>query len=331
MNGSGMISRVAESIYWMSRYVERAENIARFIDVNQYLNLDLPMEDQMQWRPMVEVTGDVALFERTYGEANMANVIRFLAFDQEYANSIYSCLKMARENARTVREAISSEMWTQVNKFYQMVRHASETETVYESPHEFLDEVKQWSHLITGVTEVTMSHNEGWHFSRMGRLLERADKTSRILDVKYFMLLPSADYVGMPYDNIQWAAVLKSASALEMYRKTYRRLSPQRIAEFLIFDRQFPRAIRYCLANAEESMRMVTSSQPGVFLNEAEKALSRLRAEIDYTDIGEVTMAGMHQFLDNFQARLNAVGEAIFDTYFALRPLRPAAINRRGS
>ncbi len=315
-----MISRVADAVYWMSRYVERAENVARFVDVNHYLTLDMPMDETAQWRPMLEVTGDLASFAERYPESNQRSVVQFLVFDIENPNSIISCLRASRENARTVREAISSELWRQINGMYHTVRNASHDEAIYDEPHPFLETVKEGCNQVTGITEATMSHDEAWHFARLGRMIERADKTSRILDVKYFLLLPGVDYVGTPYDKIQWAAVLKSASALEMYRKKYRRITPKQIGSFLIFNRHFPRSIHYCLEAASQSLHAISGSPHSSFTNVAERRLGRLCADIDFSDVDEVFDAGMHQYLDYIQARLNEIGEAVFDTYFSLAP-----------
>lgn len=316
-----MLSRVADSIYWMSRYIERAENVARFIDVNTHLILDLPVEAEEQWEPLVIITGDREIFYEHYGEPTRENVIQFLTFDHKNPNSILSTLINARENARTVREIISSEMWEQINKFYFMVRDALSSNEAIKNAHDFYTKIKLESHLLTGITDTTMSHGEAWHFSRLGRLLERADKTSRILDVKYFMLLPRPDDVGSPFDNLEWAALLKSASAFEMYRKKHRRIYHKKVAEFLILDREFPRSIHYCLIKAEGSLKSITGSQPGTFQNPAERNLGRLRSEFDYTQISEILSAGLHEYLDNFQSRLNQVGDSIFETFFAFRPV----------
>lgn len=316
-----MLSRVADSIYWMCRYIERAENVARFMDVNLHLVLDLVMLEQEQWLPLVKVTGDDSLFLERYGEANQKNVMKFLTFDRDYPNSILSCLSTARENARSVREIISSEMWEQVNKFYLLVRDASKDRSLLDRPHAFFDEVKRSSHLFTGLTLDTMSHGEGWHFGRLGRLIERADKTSRILDVKYFILLPQVEYVGTPYDNIQWSALLKSASGLEMYRKRFHRITPLQVIDFLIFDREFPRAIAYCLGKAEESLHSISGTKAGTYGNLAERRLGRLTVDLHFTDAHTVLYSGVHAFLDHFQLKLNEVGEAIFETFFAMRPI----------
>ncbi len=316
-----MLSRVAESIYWMNRYLERAENVARFIDANFNMILDLPVGAAEQWEPLVITTGDHEYFREHYGAPTRENVIHFLTFDTEYPNSIMSCLRGARECARSVREYISSEMWEQINKFYLMVRGAAPVGTGMELPHQFFVEVMMASHLLSGITYNTMSHGEGWHFGRMGRMLERADKTSRILDVKYFILLPSVSYVGSPYDNILWGALLRSASAFEMYRKKFGRIAPDDIVEFLVLDREFPRAILFCLIIAEESLRAISGTPAGRFNNPAEHALGKLRAELNYAHLEDVLRPGLHEFLDALQTRINLVGDAVFEAFFALRPI----------
>lgn len=313
-----MLSRVADSIYWMNRYVERAENIARFVDVNLHLLLESPAGMAQQWRPLVLTTGDLEFFEEHYGEANADNVIQFLTFDEDYPNSIVSCLRLARENARSVREVISSEMWEQLNQFYLMVREAAPGQPL-SALHDFFTEVKLSSHLFAGVMDATLSHNEGWHFGQIGRLLERADKTARILDVKYFILLPSVQDVGTMMDEVQWIALLKSASAFEMYRKRRKhRITPIGVVEFLILDREFPRAMRFCLLQAERSLHQITGTPAGTWSNPAERALGRLRSELDYLVAEEVIQMGLHEFLDSLQQQMNDVGEQIFETFFAL-------------
>jgi A predicted alpha-helical domain with a conserved ER motif. len=197
-----LLSRVAESVYWMARYIERAENVARFAGVNLHLILDLPGERANQWQALVEASGDAHVFEERYGEATPDNVTRFLTFDRENPNSIVSCLAAARENARSVRDTISSEMWEQANSMYLRVTHGSGTGRA-DSLADFFSEVRMACHLFHGITDGTMSHNEAWHFMRVGRKLERADKTTRILDVKYFLLLPSLKEIGTPYDDLQ--------------------------------------------------------------------------------------------------------------------------------
>lgn len=312
-----MLSRVADSIYWLNRYIERAENVARFVDVNLNLMLDLPPGMTQQWQPLISITGDVELFKARYGEANAKNVIQFLTFEENYPNSMISCLQRARENARSIREIISSEMWEEVNSFYLMVKEASPGKPFDALPY-FFNQVKMASHRFAGVMDATMTHNEGWHFGQMGRLLERADKTTRILDVKYFVLLPSAEWVGTPLDQIQWISLLKSASAYEMYRKCQHRITPTCVAEFLILNRQFPRSIHFCLWQAEQCLHEITNTPTGTWCNGAERSLGKLCSQLGYLTIEDVIQTGLHEFLDQMQSAINQVGNEIYTTFFAV-------------
>ncbi len=315
-----MLSRVADAIYWMSRYVERAENVARFVDVNLHLALDFP-EAGAQWEPLVATTGDNELFKKKYGHASRNDVLDFLTFDRESPNSILNCLLLARENARSVREIISSEMWEQVNHAYLMVTEAARTKVALEAPHDFFTAVKSASHLFVGTTYLTMSHTEAWHFGRLGRLLERADKTSRILDVKYFLLLPQPTDVGTTLDALHWGALLRSASAFEMYRKRFHAITPHKVVEYLLLDRKFPRSVRYCMSKAERSLHAITGASVGTWTNGAERELGKLNAELSYADTGEILGRGLHEYIDDLQQRLNYVGQSVHDTFFAMKPI----------
>jgi uncharacterized alpha-E superfamily protein len=305
----------------MSRYIERAENVARSINVNLLLLLDMPEALGEQWAPLVHISGDSEAFYQRYGEATRENVLHFLTFDRENPNSILSCARNARENARSVREIISSEMWEQANHFYLLIKEGATTQSVAENPHDFYTEVKMASHMFDGITEATMSHGEAWHFLQVGELLERADKTSRILDVKYFILLPDMQDVGSAIDNIQWAALLRSASALEMYRKHSKQISPAKVADFLILNRDFPRSILSCLTRSAISLHAITGAPLNAYSNKAEQLLGRLLAELNYTHIDEILAGGMHEFLDGLQTQLNRIDDAVYENFFALRPL----------
>ncbi len=314
-----MLSRVADSMYWMSRYIERAENIARFIDVNVTLTMELGYTVGEQWGPLVATTGDEEMFQKDYGEPTRANVMRFLTFDERYPNSIISCLSGARENARIIREHISTAMWEQLNKFYLMVHDRAKLDVNFDTEGDFYEEVRAGAQLFVGVTDGTFSHGEGWHFAKLGRLLERADKTSRILDVRYFLLLPQVTDVGTPLDIVQWSALLRSASALNMYRAQHGRIQPNKIAEFLLLDPDFPRAVRHCADAAENSLRTITGTPTRTFRNSAEQKLGRLCAELDYTSIDDVLREGFHEFIDRLQLRLNDVGNALQDSLLTPR------------
>jgi uncharacterized alpha-E superfamily protein len=325
-----MLSRLADSFYWMSRYIERAENVSRFIDVNVNLMLDSSLsEDKEQWFPLVTTSGDEEDFKSRYEEATRENVIHFLFADKKNPNSIFSCLQKARENARTMRESISSEMWEQLNSFYLIVQSYMHEPLDLDNLYSLGRQIRMASHQFVGVTDNTMSHGEAWNFIRLGRMFERADKTARILDVKYFILLPKVEDVGTTYDAILWTALLKSASASEMYRKKYSHIQPDKVAEFLILDREFPRSVRFCLAHAEESLRFITGTPYGTYANEAEQQLGRLRYELDYANIREIIKSGLHEYLDQFESNLNNAGVALFATFLAMQPIPGYPIVKR--
>jgi len=315
-----LLSRVADSVYWMARYIERAENVARFIDVNLHLQLDLPLAPSHQWQPLIETTGDTEMFRKQYGMTSECNVIQFLAFDEEYPNSIYSCLRSARENARSVRETISSEMWEQVNSIYLQIQ-LQRTNPQQEALPEVLRGIRMACHMFQGITDATMSHNEAWHFLRLGRMIERADKTSRILDVKYFILLPTATGLDTPYDDLHWSAVLKSVSGFEMYRKKYGRIVPRNIVELLIMDREFPRAILYCIMRANESLHAITGTSMASSEILSERLMDHLAAELNTSTVEMIIRSGLHEYLDGLQTRMNDVGQGLHQDFFVWRPL----------
>lgn len=316
-----MLSRVANSIYWIGRYAERAENIARLIEVNLQMILDLPSGSGEQWEPLIIITGDDAAFYRRHGSATRQNAIQFLSFEAENPNSIIACLRAARENARTVREAISSEMWEHINSCYLMVSAAALNRSIAVQPSDFLSEIRKASQLFDGITDATMLHGEGWHFYHLGQQLERADKTSRLLDVKYFILLPSAADVGTTLDDVQWAAMLRSASALEMYRKRHGHIAPDKVIQFFVLDSEFPRSILCCITTANDSLHAISGTPIGMYRNAPEQHLGQIRAELAYTDTRQIVSRGLHEFLDSLQTKLNVVDQSIYDTFFALRPV----------
>ncbi len=320
-----LLSRVADAVYWMARYIERAENVARYIGVNMNLQLDLPQDPAQQWQSLIDTSGDGEKFRARYDEASQHNVVEFLGFDTENPNSIMSCLKAARENARSVRETISSEMWEQVNAMY-LDMSAQQLMPGYEWHPDFFRQLRLSSHLFQGITDATMTHNEAWHFVRLGRKMERADKTSRILDVKYFMLLPSVSDVGTPYDDIHWSAVLKSVSGLEMYRKKYGPLEPRNIVEFLVMDREFPRAIHYCITHADASLRAITGTMPGTFKYTSERLMGLLRADLDFTPVDQILKSGLHGYLDGLQIKINEIDDAVLADFVDWRPAAKAEV-----
>ena len=340
-----MLSRVAESIYWMSRYVERAENVARFIDVNMRYTLDLPGvpgapgapgapgspgSETQQWEPLVATTADEHAFKERYAAATQENVVFFLTFDTHNPNSILSCLHRARENGRSVREIISSEMWEHLNTSYRAISDVAPqapgapgapvsagADKFSDVGHAFYDRVKLVSLLFCGLCDNMFSRGEGWHFAYLGRMMERADKTARILDVKSYMLLPNKDYTGTPYDTLLWTALLRSASAFEMYRKRHGPIDANRVAEFLLLDREFPRSIRFCIQQAEQSLASIAGSAAP--RTAAGERLAKLRGELDMAHISEIMRRGLHEYLDRFEIDLNEIDDAIYETFFARR------------
>lgn len=321
VTGRGMLSRVAESIYWMSRYIERAENVARFIDVNLKLGLDMPFERDQQWEPLIITTGDEEAFYERHDKATREHVVDFLTFDRSNPNSISSCLTYARENARSIREVIGSEMWEVINRFYLNLKHSTLSAALID-PHDFFNDIRAQGQHFTGVTDATMTHSQGWHFANVGRMLERADKTSRILDVKYYILLPSLNDIGTPFDDIQWIALLRSASAFEMYRQRHGRIAPHSVVDFLVLDDEFPRAVLFCLKRANQSLHAISETPIGSYTNPAEQMLGQVTSELSFATSEQIVERGLHEFVDDLQNRLNQVGEKISDTFFALKSIQ---------
>ena len=317
-----MLSRVADAIYWMSRYVERAENTARFAHVNFTLLLDYPgQSDRRQWLPLVETSGDQENFNQYYDSADEANVIRFLSFDDKNPNSIISSIYSARENGRSIRDTISSDMWEHLNNFYLMVRsHRLESEL--HNMNYFYTQVKKQGQLFIGLSEATMSHGEAWNFAKIGRMLERADKTARILDMKNFMsTIENSESINggqdsNPYDSILLGAILKSASALEMYRKHCHRMSYKDVASFLIGNRHFPRSLHYCVQKTKESMGDIAKDMPTP-PTAAQDSISALEKLVASSEGREIDAHRVHDFINDFQIALNHTGRAISESFFA--------------
>lgn len=315
-----MLSRVAESIYWMSRYLERAENLARLIDVHNHLVLDAPHVDQnvRNWTALVSASGAQEIFRELYEVETREAVVKFLAFDTRHGSSMISCVNSARENARTIREIIAPELWEQINAMYHLLQryHANPAWDGAER-YEFFRQVKMFGLSFGGIVSDTMLHTEGWNWFHLGRMLERGDQTSRILDVKYFMLLPRASDVGSSIDQIHWSGLLKSTSSLECYRSRYGIIDPEKVVGFLLLDREFPRSVRYCIRKADDALRAVLGTFPNHYQNDAEQLLGQLNSDLAYASVESVIKHGLHEFIDKVQLRVNEVGHAIHRAYFS--------------
>ncbi|HVU24772.1 MAG TPA: alpha-E domain-containing protein [Opitutus sp.] len=315
-----MLSRVAHCLYWMSRYIERADNLARLLDVNLQLLLDFQdvttTAREEHWDSILLSSGDEKLFEEHYDCADNRNVTEFFAFDKRNPNSILSCVYGARENARMIRDQISLEMWEVINELYLYLRDRTTEEIWATGPGEFFNNIKRSAHLFHGLADSTYSRSEGWEFIQFGRYLERADKTTRILDVKYHILLPSATDVGGAIDTAQWQAVLRSASALEAYRRFYvREILPWKVAEFLIFSDSFPRSLYFCVNEIDTYLRRILDETGQRPRSEAARRSRRLVADLQSLTITEVLQdQGLHEFLIETQNALDRIGEEVVQT-----------------
>lgn len=315
-----MLSRVAESLYWLTRYIERAESNARILDVNMQLTLDCEesgeSSERAAWEPIIATLADQKLFASLYPTINGRTVCEFETFATENPNSICSCISAARENARTVREYISSEMWERVNTMYLWVHSEAARRAFLNSSIDFFRSVVDYSHQFHGTTDSTLVHGEGWEFMQFGKFLERADNTSRILDLKYHILLPRGERVGGAVDTIQWSYVLKSCSGYEAFCKVRPGdITPWDVAEFLILNDRFPRSIRFCVEALDAALHRISGCDRQHFSNEAERLSGRLTGDLHYETIANIFGKGLHEYLDSIQLRLIEIGSAAHRTY----------------
>jgi uncharacterized alpha-E superfamily protein len=316
-----MLSRVANSLFWMSRYIERAENVARIVDVNLQLLLDLRNMDAerltQHWLPILQTTGDEEPFFVLHKKATDQSVTEFLVFQPENPNSIFSSICQARENARMVRDQISLELWEELNRLYWFVRTPSARQVWQESPTEFFQQIKSSSLHLIGLTYSTLIRNEGWWFTQAGKFIERADKTSRILDLRSQMLpAKGAPAAVNQTDTLGWNSILRSCSAADAYKSIHGGdLQPRLVAEFLLLNEDFPRSVRFCVGQLDDALRSISGVAHGRFCNNAEKLAGRLVAELQFSTIDDVFDQGLHLYLDLLQTKLNNVGGALFDAY----------------
>ena len=314
-----MLSRVAHSLFWMSRYIERAENIARLLEVNLQFMSDFQEVEvagrSQQWESIILSSGEEKLFAQHYDRTDSRSVTEFLAFDLRNPSSILSCVYAARENARMIRDQISLEMWETINELHLLLKSQSTAAIWAAGPQDFFSKINRASHLFQGLTASTYSRSEGWEFIEFGKYLERADKTTRILDVKYHILLPSATDVGGAVDTAQWQAVLRSASALEAYRRYYvREILAWKVAEFLIFSDSFPRSLHFCVAQVDEFLRRILGETGARPRSPAARSARRLLADLQSLTITDVLNQGLHEFLMEIQDTLTALSNEVAET-----------------
>ncbi len=315
-----MLSRVASHIYWLGRYLERAENYARFIDVNFNLMQDLPMDLKEQWGPLVAATGDWDLYSAKHQGYERHQVMFFLTFDPDNPNSMLSAVTKARENARIIRENLSKETLEKANELYYMLQNGLEKKVwKKEDPRQFYEIVKNQILLIYGLADSTVARTEGWYFRQLGQMLERADKTSRILDVKYHILLPSPAEVGSPIDFLHWMALLKSVTGFNTYRRLYGNIDPSGVVEFLVLNKYFPRSIYYCLKEAERYLHCISGNTTDGFKNSSEKAIGEVRSRLEYSEVDDIFSTGLHEYLDTLQIKINHISDLVDMNYFRLK------------
>ncbi len=329
-----MLSRHADAAFWIGRYIERAEATARMIDVHYHFGLESPLVGEtMRWSSILAISGQEDLYRSKHDHEDERSILQFFGFDEENVSSIYSCIKLARENGRSIRDQISSEMWKCLNQIYLEFREWNVDRVLQGSPFAFFEHVKESSQLFQGIANRTLMMGETRDFHDAGRFLERADQTARILDVKYHDLLPGfidnpsgsapqtmaeGGSVGGPVDLHGWIAVLKSVGAFEAFRKTYRQgVTPARVTEFLLLNPQFPASVRHSIGRVDGCLRRVSGNRDLAPVNGAERQVGRLYNDLNYMRAEDIIQGGLHEFLEDVQDRCNVIGDAIHRTYLS--------------
>ena len=327
-----MLSRVANLIYWTARYLERAENTVRLIDVNAQLVLDLEshqdFDDPRSWEPLVYVTGEEEKFFEIYEKpVTEEAVVGFLLFDRKNPSSLLSCVASARENARCVRDQISSEMWEVLNTFYLNLKTHNYQTYAKTGSNEYLADLKLRTQQIYAVAESMMPRTESWWFYLLGRYLERADNVSRILDIKYFMILPDRHHVGSALDVIQWGSVLRSCSGFEAFRRTQRgQLKLENVTNYLIRDSEFPRSILAAVTSAENCLAEICKTKSNPIHQSVARELTILREHLASTDVTQVIAQGLHEYLDDIQNRVAIVHRATQEAFINYDPAQATVV-----
>jgi uncharacterized alpha-E superfamily protein len=310
-----MLSRTADHLFWLSRYIERAENTARMLDIAYQTSLQPQSaeESEQTWRSLVSISELNGLFGGKYSAINARNVMEFMVADENNLSSIFNCLRAARENARAVRGALTTEVWETMNQTWLEFRRLLREGALARDPSQLFEWVKYRSHLSRGVTVGTMLQDEAFHFIRIGSFLERADNTARLLDVKFYRQEqsqgePEASSHDAARDFYYWSAVLRSVSGFEIYRKVYSNvIQPEKVAELLILRPDMPRSLSHCVTRMQANLKRVANAQSGETL----RRVGRLEAELAFGRIDEILADGLHPFLDGFLAEVADLGVRI--------------------
>jgi len=306
-----VLSRVAENIYWMTRYVERAENTARLIKVNAFLLLDLPKRIAPGWAPLLAITGAEELFHKRYKETGERQVTKFLMADDDNPGAILPALRAARENARTIRDIIPREAWELINELYLYSRDNLASGLTKSGRHGYLNHVIGSSQTLTGLLAGTMNHDAGYQFLRIGRSLERADMTTRIIDVRSADLLPEQSGDSATYENIQWMSVLKSLTAYQMYRRSMQvRIHRGVVLRFLFQNPEFPRSVLHCVREVERGVDQVGSDRATL------QVLEHIKSTLVDTDVTALDPIALHAYVDGMQLDLINLHSTLAKAYF---------------
>jgi len=321
-----MLSRVADSLYWMARYMERAENLARLLLANQSLMLDagrhLANTDAF-WGPILMTTGDEEGYHKLYSALDGDDIADYLTERPENPNSIVNCIRSARENARMIRDQITDEVWRSVNDLYLMVISDKGRQMRQQTPTDYYEMITQGSGLFQGMARGTMMRDASWQFLQIGTYLERADKTSRLVDA-----CSGVPLVIPPHPDAQplrWTSLLHSCSAYHGYREHDNQLNPRSVLEFLFLSDRFARSVRFCVQEVDAAMKkLVPPPGTGATVDPC-RASGRLKADLDFTTIEEILERGLHEYIDDLQAKLNVVGRSIFETFVLYADITPVS------
>lgn len=313
-----MLSRVADSLYWMSRYLERAEHTARVLDVNIHQMLDQTTDESSKRWDLV-LSGLRIYSLPTHITRDVYGITHALTFDRSSRDSIVSYISAARENARQVREQISSEMWEHLNRLYLRVRQTSMDEIWQIEPHEFFQSVKEGSHLFQGITDSTMAHGEGWQFIQVGRFIERSIEVSSLLDAYFDTFIESQSSVAiLDFDHMSWVALLKSCTAFEAYRKVFSAaIEPKHILDFLVLSAEFPHSVRFSVDMVQSALQAIAQTTVARNAGPADRLSGRLRAMLDYIHVDEILSGDIHTYLDNVVRHCTDIHIAIQEIYVA--------------
>jgi uncharacterized alpha-E superfamily protein len=314
-----LLSRYADCIFWLARYVERAENLARILDVNETFSRD--SHGAQNWRSIIQLNSDEERFFAGDRKISVQSVLRFYVIDADNPTSIVNAIHYARENARTLRPLISTEMWVQLNVFYNRLAALGAADLAPGRLSALFTTIKEACQTHTGITEGTFFRDQGWYFYQLGRYIERADQTTRLLDIKYHLLLPDIADVGSPTDVSQWNALLRSAAGYHAYRRLHAAsTTPARVAGFLLLNQAFPRSVHHCVREVSRLLGDVKSRYSLRGGNDAAEELDRLRAVLGTLTITAILSEGLHEFLDLIQQQLIAVSRDLSIAFFGYTP-----------